>query len=175
MSAADLWALFSHFMLLSLLSVGGAITTVPDIQRFMVGEHHWLDARQFTNAVAIAQAAPGPNVLFVGVMGWMAGGPAGLFAGLVGMMLPSSTLALVASRWSRERRHTRGVQAFHQGMAPVSIGLLAATSWVLGTPTRGVPAAEALYVLTLLVMSRSRISPLWLLSAGALLGATGWL
>ena len=73
----DLLALFGHFVVLSLLAVGGAITTVPDMHRFIVAEHHWLTDAQFTASIAIAQAAPGPNVLFVAVLGWNVAGPFG--------------------------------------------------------------------------------------------------
>ncbi|HWI11861.1 MAG TPA: chromate transporter, partial [Burkholderiaceae bacterium] len=75
--AADLLGLFLHFLVLSLLAVGGAITTVPDMHRYIVAEHHWLTDAQFTASIAIAQAAPGPNVLFVAVLGWNVAGPLG--------------------------------------------------------------------------------------------------
>jgi chromate transporter len=174
-NAAELWALFSHFLLLSLLAIGGAITTAPDIQRYMVVEHGWLSPVQFTESIAIAQASPGPNVLFVAVLGWNAGGLAGLVAALSGILLPSTTLALLASRWGRQRRELRGVRAFNAGMAPISLGLLLATCWLLSAPTRGEPVAVLLLLATLGVMSRARISPLWLLAAGAVLGALGWI
>ena len=67
LSAADLLGLFAHFLVLSLLAVGGAITTAPDMHRYVVAEHGWITDAQFSASVAIAQAAPGPNVLFVAV------------------------------------------------------------------------------------------------------------
>jgi len=51
------------------LSVGGAMTTATGMQKFLVLERSWLTDGQFTGAVALAQAAPGPNVLFVAVLG----------------------------------------------------------------------------------------------------------
>ena len=69
----DWLALFGQYMLLSMLSISGAITTVPDMHRYLVAQHGWLTDAQFTSSVAIAQAAPGPNVLFVGLMGWNVG------------------------------------------------------------------------------------------------------
>ena len=55
---ATLWALFGHMLLLSLLSIGGAITVAPDMHRWMVVEHHLLTDPQFASSIAIAQAAP---------------------------------------------------------------------------------------------------------------------
>ena len=77
LSAADLLGLFGHFLILSLLAVGGAITTAPDMHRYVVDQHHWLIDAQFSASIAIAQAAPGPNVLFVAAIGWNVAGPLG--------------------------------------------------------------------------------------------------
>ena len=174
LSATDLLQVFVHFMLLSLLAIGGAITTAPDMQRYIVGEHRWLTDAQFTASVALAQAAPGPNVMFVAVIGWNIGGLVGVAATLAGSLLPSTTLALSATRWGAARRESIGVRAFTAGMAPLTIGLLLATGWVLTEPARHMPAAIALVALTLAVMLRTKASPLWLIAAGAVVGGLGW-
>lgn len=189
----DWLALFLQYMFLSLISISGAITTVPDMHRYLVTQQSWLTDAQFSSSVAIAQAAPGPNVLFVALMGWnvginAAGGveagirawPLGLFGllvTLVGIMLPSTTLTYLATRWGHRNRERRGVRAFKQGMAPIVIGLLGATAWVLAA---GNGAASAtpwhLWLLTAaatVVVWRTRIHLLWLLAAGAVLGALG--
>jgi chromate transporter len=83
LTLADWWSLFLHFVSLSLLAVGGAITTAPDIHRYLVDETHWLSDTQFTSSIALAQGAPGPNVMFVALMGWNVGlNAAGGLAGL---------------------------------------------------------------------------------------------
>jgi len=190
---ADWLALFLQYMFLSLISFSGAITTVPDMHRYLVTQQGWLTDAQFSSSVAIAQAAPGPNVLFVALMGWnvginAAGGveagigawPLGLFGllvTLVGIMLPSTTLTYFATRWGHRNRERRGVRAFKQGMAPVVIGLLAATAWVLAAGNGAATATPwHLWLLTgvaTLVVWRTRIHLLWLLGAGAVLGALG--
>ncbi|RZM03895.1 MAG: chromate transporter [Variovorax sp.] len=190
----DWLALFGQYLLLSLLSISGAITTVPDMQRYLVVQNGWLSGTQFTSSVAIAQAAPGPNVLFVGLMGWNVGlnagggidggihawllGFLGLAITMVGILLPSTTLTYFATRWGHRNRARRDVRAFKQGMAPVVVGLLIATGWVLAAGNRApdtppwhlwlVAGAAAL------VVWRTRIHLLWLLGAGAALGAAGF-
>jgi chromate transporter len=173
-AAADWLSLFTHFLALSLLAVGGAITTAPDMQRFVVGQQHWLSDAQFTASVALAQAAPGPNVLFVAVIGFNIGGMAGVAATMVGTLLPSATLALAATRFGERHREARALRAFTTGMAPLTLGLLVATSWVLLAPTRGEWGAAVLVAATLWVMLRTRLSPLWPICAGALAGVLGW-
>jgi chromate transporter len=178
LSNQELLALFGHFLLLSLLAVGGAITTAPDMHRFVVDEHHWLGNAQFSASIAIAQAAPGPNVLFVAVLGWNVAGPIGALATTTGTLLPSTLLTLFANRWGARRRETRGIRAFTTGLTPLTIGLLLATGWVLALPyvTAGEHRIEAvvLVALTTLVMLRTRLSPMWLVAVGAAVGALGW-
>jgi chromate transporter len=192
LTAADWFALFTHFATLSLLAVGGAITTAPDMHRFLVSDQHWLTEAQFTSSIALAQAAPGPNVMFVALMGWNvglnAGGGlgagwmgwvyafAGVFIAMFGIMLPSSTLTYMAARWGHQNRELRMVRAFKQGMAPIVIALLIATGWLLiaghSQPAKDWPL-WLLSVVCMLLVWKTKIHLLWLLGAGALLGAFG--
>jgi chromate transporter len=185
MAPADWLSLFVHYLSLSLLCVGGAITTAPDMHRFLVQEHGWLTDPQFSASIAIAQAAPGPNVLFTALMGWNvglnAGGLPAAFLGMVlclaGIMIPSSVLTYLTVRWSHANRDLRAVRAFKQGMAPVVVALLVATGWILATANgyqlRNWPTWAVAGVTTLIVW-RSRLHLLWLLGAGALIGWMGW-
>jgi chromate transporter len=192
LTAADWLALFTHFATLSLLAVGGAITTAPDMHRFLVSDQHWLTEAQFTSSIALAQAAPGPNVMFVALMGWNvglnAGGGlgagwmgwvyafAGVFVAMLGIMLPSTTLTFLAARWGHQNRELRIVRAFKQGMAPIVIALLIATGWLLiaghNQPAKDWPLWLLAFVSTLLVW-KTKTHLLWILGAGALLGALG--
>lgn len=190
----DWLALFLQYMMLSLLSISGAITTVPDMHRYLVTQQGWLTDAQFSSSVAIAQAAPGPNVLFVALMGWnvglnagggLAAGPhawalgmLGLTITMVGIMLPSTTLTYMATRWGHRNRNRRGVRAFKQGMAPIVVGLLVATGVILanGNQRPDTPAWHLWLVAGVagLVVWRTKTHLLWLLGAGAALGALGF-
>ena len=192
LASADWLNLFTHFATLSLLAVGGAITTAPDMQRYLVTEQHWLTDAQFTSSVALAQAAPGPNVLFVALMGWNVGLNAGgglqagwiglayalfgVFVTMFGIMLPSTTLTFVAARWGHQNRELRIVRAFKQGMAPIVIALLIATGWLLISGHNQAVKDWPLWLLALvsmLVVWKTKTHLLWLLAAGAALGALG--
>lgn len=177
LGAADLAGLFAHFLVLSLLAVGGAIATAPDMHRYVVVQQHWLDDAQFSASIAIAQAAPGPNVLFVAVIGWNVAGPAGALATMGGILLPSSLLSLWATRWGATRRDTRGVRAFTAGMAPLTLGLLLATGWLLADPYVRDPqhrlGAIVLVAGTVCAMTRLRFGPIPLVALGAVAGMLG--
>lgn len=172
---AELLAMFVHFTLLSLLAVGGAITTTPDMHRWLVRERGWLSDAEFTASVALAQAAPGPNVLFVAVIGWNVAGLLGAGAAIAGSLLPSATLAFMAARWGAAHRESIGVRAFTGGLAPLTIGMLLATGWVLTEPLRGYPATALVVLVTVAMMLKTTWSPLWAIAVGAAVGALGWL
>lgn len=185
--------LFIHFASLSLLAIGGAITTAPDMHRFLVSGQGWLSDEQFTASIALSQAAPGPNVLFVALLGWhlglnAGGGPLvgsqawwtalmGVTICMAATLLPSSMLTYTATRWAHQNRERRSVQAFKAGMAPVVIALLVATGWLL-TAAHDQPARDwPLWLLTAtaaLIVWRTRLHLLWLIAAGAILGGLGW-
>jgi chromate transporter len=191
-SGADWLALLSHFLSLSLLAIGGAITTAPAMHSFLVNDKAWLTDSQFTSSIALAQAAPGPNVLFIALLGWNvglnAGGGihagaqawwlalAGVGVAMVGILLPSTTLTFAAARWGHRNRERRAVRAFKLGMAPIVIALLVATGWILAS-SAGTPVDHwqpwLLTAVTTLLVWRTRVHMLWLLGAGALLGALG--
>lgn len=192
LTVSDWYALALHFLTLSLLSVGGAISTVPDMHRFLVTEHAWLTEAQFSTSIALAQAAPGPNVLFVALIGWNVGLNAGggLAAGLaawpsalggvalsmMGILVPSTLLTYFVARWAHQRRELRPVRAFKLGMAPIVVALLVATGWILASsqaPTFQHWPLWLLSAVSALIVWRTRTPLLWLLGAGALLGWLG--
>jgi chromate transporter len=184
LSAIDWLSLFAHFVTLSLLAVGGAITTAPEMHRYLVNEQHWLTETQFSSSIAIAQASPGPNVLFVGLMGWNVGMNAGglhlaclgLTLTMLGILVPSTTLTYFVAQWGHKNRELRAVRAFKQGLAPIVVSLLIATGWVLCAGQTKTLADWPLWLLTAitaLLVWRTKIHLLWLLGLGALLGAFG--
>jgi chromate transporter len=164
------------------MSVGGAISTTAEMHRYLVEQHHWLTQAQFNESIALAQAAPGPNVLFVALMGWNVGLNAGSMAAallgvavtMLGIMIPSTALTYVAAQWGHRNRELRAVRAFKQGMAPIVIALLMSTSFILGAAGGDARHDWPLWLLAVasgLVIWRTRIHLLWVLAFGALAGA----
>ncbi|MFM2323401.1 MAG: hypothetical protein RL244_280 [Pseudomonadota bacterium] len=190
---ADWLDIFLQFLSLSLLAVGGPMSTAPDMHRYLVTQQHWLTEAQFSSSIALAQAAPGPNVLFVGLLGWNLGlnaagglgaGPHaialalfGLLLAMTGCMLPALVLAYHASRWAQRHSDRRPVRAFKAGMAPLVVALMIATGWLLAAAHGNAAEDWRLWLLTLvatLIVWRTQVHLLWLIAAGALLGGLGW-
>jgi chromate transporter len=169
----NLVSLAAIFSQLSLLAFGGGNTILPEMQRQVVEVHRWMSQADFSAMFALAQAAPGPNMMIVTLIGWHVAGWPGVFVTSVAKFGPSSLVTIAAMHvWERfkDRPWRRYVQL---GLVPMTAGLVAAsaaliaqasdTSWVLAGITLAVAA----------LAYRTRIHPLWLLAMGALIGLTG--
>jgi chromate transporter len=166
----DLAALYGR---LSLLSFGGGPTVLPEMQREIVDVHGWMTAADFAALFALAQAAPGPNMLVSTLVGLRVGGIPGALVATLGMIAPSSLLTLFSlSAWDRFRTASwrKYIQA---GLVPVTSGLFLAAALLIA---RAADSSLSLAALTAAVAALSvgtKLHPLWLLAAGALLGVIG--
>lgn len=163
-----------QFALLSLVAFGGANAVMPEIHRQAVDLHGWTTERQFTDFFAIAQAAPGPNVLIVTLLGWQTAGLPGAIVTTLAMCGPSSLLAFGTARLWERFREARWRRVVQIGVVPVTVGLIAASAFVLAR------IADTRLSLTLITLGTAalahwtKIHPLWAIGAAAVAGALGW-
>ncbi len=180
MTLATLLRLVLVFGSLSLVSFGGGNAVLPAIRDDSVEVYGWLSDRQFADAFAIAQAAPGPSSLVVGLIGLKAGGVVGV-GGVLGavvatlaMLLPSSLLAYGASRAWERFRDSRWRIAAERGLAPITVGLVLASGLTVARASDHGPAAWAVTAAATWLLVRTRINPLLVMACAALLGLLGW-
>jgi len=158
------------FSLLSLLSIGGMSSIMPEMQRIVVEINHWVTPAEFTQLFAVSQAAPGPNILITSLIGWHVAGVAGSLAALAAMTVPASVLTwYVSAAWDRFRDAPwRAV--VQRALLPVTVGLVLSGGYVLATPHgldwRSVLIAGA----SAAALFATRLNPLWLLAGGGVLG-----
>jgi chromate transporter len=167
-------ALAVVFLQLSLLAFGGGNSILPEMQRQFVDVHQWLTVQDFTAMYALAQAAPGPNMMIAPLLGWRVGGLAG--AGVVSLCVfgPSSILAAIVLRLWKRFQHAAWRPKVQAGLAPVTIGLVGTSAALI---TRGAAHTWLLAAVTTacaLLLLRTRVHPLLLLAAGAAIGLTGF-
>ena len=159
-------ALAIFFAQLSLFAVGGANSVIPAMQHDLVDGHHWLDGPLFASLVAIAQAAPGPNAMVVGLVGWHVAGALGALLATVAFCGPPALLTVILGRgWSRIRTHRIG-PLLTEGLAPITVGLVLASAFSL-------VRAQGFHPATLLITSLAALVALWHTRAGGLLLAAG--
>lgn len=161
------------FAQLSLLAFGGTNSVLPEMQRQVVTVHGWLDARDFAAMFALAQAAPGPNMMVVSLIGWRVAGISGALVTTAAVALPSSALTyLVSGTWNRFR-DAPWRRALQAGLRPVTAGLITASAALLirSTTVGWGTAAVTLGASVLFLMTR--LHPLLVLAGAAALGASG--
>jgi len=162
-----------QFVVLSLLAFGGANAVVPEMHRQAVEAHHWLSDKDFAALFAIAQAAPGPNFMISTLVGWRAAGLAGALVATAAMAGPSCLLVYwVGKAWDRYRAAPWRI-ALAAGLAPVTVGLIASSAWLLTRAAATDARLMAVTCATAIAAYFTKFNPLWFLAAAAGLGFAG--
>jgi chromate transporter len=159
-----------YFSLLSLVSVGGIPSVMPEMQRLVVDVQGWMTAAEYTQLFAIAQAAPGPNVLVTALIGWKIAGLVGGLVALGSFCGPAAVLAYsIGGFWDR-MRDAPWRKVFQRTLVPISVGFIVSGGYVLATP-QGVTWQSALIAgASAAVLYATRLNPLWILATGGVLG-----
>ena len=176
----DLFEVIRTFLGLSLFSLGGGNTLLSEYHHISVDQFCWLTPAQFADLYALAEAAPGPSSMIVGLLGLGAGWREGPFWALLSaygaelaILLPSTLLMVVAClRW-RQMRDSPWRIAFERGLGPITLGILFAVGLkILRTSDTNRPGVIVSLVVCVLML-RTRISPLWFMAVAGLLGGLG--
>jgi chromate transporter len=162
------------FSLLSLITVGGVITVLPEMHRNVVEVHGWMSGAEFAQLFALAQASPGPNILVVSLIGWKVAGFAGAVVATGAACAPSSLLTYAVSRIWQRFRGARWRAVVEDGLVPVTVGLMLAGGYLITLAADRSALAFVITASTAGIVLATRIHPLWLLAAGGLLGLAGW-
>jgi chromate transporter len=159
-----------YFALLSIVSVGGIPSVMPEMQRLVVDVQGWMSAAEYTQIFAIGQAAPGPNVLVTALIGWKVAGVAGGLVALGAFCAPAAVLAYsIGGFWDR-MRDAPWRKDIQRVLVPITVGFIISGGYVLATP-RGVEWQSALIAgMSAAVLYATRLNPLWVLSGGGVLG-----
>ena len=167
-------ALAWHFLLMSLLAVGGVYAVLPEIHRQVIETRHWMTEQQFADLFAIAQAAPGPNMLFATLIGWHVAGVAGALVTSAALCGPTCLLTYgVAHVWQRFKDAPWRI-AIQAGLVPVAVGLVAASAYLITRAADHSVMAVLLTAITAGIAYGTRINPLWALAAAAAIGFAGY-
>jgi chromate transporter len=163
-----------YLLILSLLAIGGINPIVPELQRFLVVEHGWISNEDFVALFALAQAAPGPNVIFVTLLGWQLGSLAGAALATLAICGPAVIIAYLASGLSLRWQATRWFVLLRRSLTPLTTGMMIASAWLLtdaatsNVVNLAITGVAAVFVLT------TRMHPLLPLAGGAVIGILGW-
>ncbi|MEI6279369.1 MAG: chromate transporter [Verrucomicrobiae bacterium] len=162
------------FSSLSILSIGGGNTVLPEMHHKAVDGYHWLTNKQFADVFAISQAAPGPSILIVTIIGYKAAGVPGAILATIAMMLPAGVLVYLVSRvWERAKELPLR-KAIERGLAPLTVGLILASGWVMSRAADHDWRAFLLTGVCTAIFSTTKINPLFIVATAGLIGWLGW-
>ena len=167
---SEIGHLASIFGQLSILAIGGVAPVLPELQRQVTDVHGYMDRPTFAALFALAQAAPGPNMMVSTLVGLHVAGLTGALVSTGALIGPSSALTFVTARlWHRfrERRWRQTVQA---GLVPVTVGLVAASAGLLSAATTQGFVTAGITGATAIIVVLTRWHPLWLLGVGTVTG-----
>jgi chromate transporter len=170
-----LTTLAGYFALMSLFAIGGANSAVPEMQRVAVEVERWMTDRQFTDIFAIAQVTPGPNVIIVTLIGYHVAGLVGALVATLAMCGPTCIFAFYIGHVWERFKDAPWRAAIQAGLLPISIGLIAASAFVVASVAVHNLVAVAVTLTTAIVIYTTRLNPLWIFAAAALLGLAGLL
>lgn len=165
-----LFDLFREFAQLAFIAFGGASALLPELHRVAVVQHQWISATTFTQLFAIAQAAPGPNVLVITLIGWEVAGLPGALVSTLGMCLPMSVVIFFLFGHWQQFRHARWRQAIQLGVAPLAVGLVLSSGSLIALSGSPDFPGLLLTLFTVILSLRTRLHPLWLIAGGAVYG-----
>ncbi|KAB8307076.1 MULTISPECIES: chromate transporter [Rahnella] len=167
---AVLLSLALLFTELSLLAFGGGNTILPEMQRAVVDIHHWMSAQEFSALFALAQAAPGPNMMIVPLIGWQVAGWSGLLVSSLAKFGPSSIVTIIVMGGWKRYKDKPWRQLIQRGLVPVTVGLVVSSGLLIAKASATTMTLAGVIALCTLMALNKRIHPLWVLAVGAVLG-----
>lgn len=167
----DLIEIALVFVRIGLLAFGGGLAILPEMERQVVNDHHWLTHREFVDSWSLGQLTPGPGMLMVLFAGYRVAGVPGALVALVAIFLPSSLLTWLAASQLELLRRSPWIAAFQRGLAPVALGLIAAGGYtILRSAVQDVPSGVLAFG-AVFILWKWRPNPTLVIIPGGILGA----
>jgi len=147
---------------------GSGLAIVPFLHGGVVNQFHWLNERQFLDAVAVAMITPGPVVITVAFVGYLVAGSLGAIAAAVGVFVPCYLFVIIPAPYFRRFADNARVKAFVDGVTAAATGAIAGAAFVLGRRALIDLPAVLIAVVTWAVFSRFKKlpEPLVIVAAG---------
>lgn len=103
---------------------GSGLAIVPFLYGGVVTEYHWLNDKQFVDAVAVAMITPGPVVITVGFIGYLVAGLPGACVAALGTFLPCYLFTIIPAPYFKKYGKRPGIVAFVDGITAAAVGAI---------------------------------------------------
>ena len=162
--------LFLSFLKIGSVLFGSGYVLLAFLRSEFVVRLGWLTNQQVLDAVVAGQITPGPVFSSATFVGYLLGGwPSALLATL-GIFLPSFLFVGLLSRILPFVRKSQWAATFLDGVNAASLGLMAGVTVQLGRTAIIDIFTIVLLLVTLFVMFRLKVNPIWLIIGSGLLG-----
>ena len=149
---------------------GSGLAIVPFLHQGVVQQFGWLNEQQFIDAVAVAMITPGPVVITVVFIGFLAAGFLGAVAAAIGIFLPVYLFTIIPAPWFSRNRDNALLKAFVLGATSAATGAIAGAVILLARRAiYDVPTA-AVALISLGILWRFKIPEPILVAAAGIVG-----
>ena len=172
---STLASLFLKLSVFSLFAFGGINALLPTLYDLAVNQEQWINSQTFADYFAIAQAAPGPNLMTVTLIGWNVGGIFGAAIATLAIAWPSSIMIYFLQRSINNMQDKDKQKSIQFAAGALAVGLVLSASWQIALQINQSTAAYLLTIGTIAITFFTRWHPLYLIAIGALLGVLGFI
>jgi len=131
-TAGTIARLFAFFLKAGAFVFGSGLAIVPFLYGGVVGNFHWLNERQFLDAVAVAMITPGPVVITAGFIGYLVAGPVGATLAALAVFAPPYLIVIFGAPYYHRFAQNPQVNAFVRGVTAAAVGAIAGAAYILG-------------------------------------------
>ena len=150
---------------------GSGLAIVPFLYGGVVTEHHWLNDKQFVDAVAVAMITPGPVVITVGFIGYLIAGLPGASVAALATFLPCYLFTIIPAPYFKKYGKLPGVVAFVDGITAAAIGAITGSVIVIAKRSIvDIPTAAIAVTTALLLWKFKKLQEPVVIAAAAVIG-----
>ncbi|MBC3868749.1 chromate transporter [Undibacterium oligocarboniphilum] len=150
---------------------GSGLAIVPFLYGGVVTEHHWLNEKQFVDAVAVAMITPGPVVITVGFIGYLVADFPGACVAALGTFLPCYLFTIIPAPYFKKYGKLPAIVAFVDGVTAAAVGAITGSVIVIAKRSiMDIPTALMALVTIVILWKYKKLQEPFIVAGAALIG-----
>ena len=162
--------IFTFFFLAGSIAFGGGLAILPFLQHGVIQQYHWLNNKQFVDAVSVAMITPGPVVIAATFIGYFAGQIPGAVIATIAIFLPVYLIVIFLTPLFNKHAQNPQVVAFIEGVLAAAMASIAGSVVLLGQESMTNTAEFVIAVLALVATKFFKVPSVIIVLAAGLIG-----
>jgi chromate transporter len=162
--------IFLTFSGMSLTLFGGGYVIIPAMQQVIVEGFHWLNTKEFADAIAMGQITPGPVILTATFIGFRVAGYLGACVATFAIFLPPGILMIVLSGFLKKMKDSKVITSIFKGMRPAIIGMIFSAAFTVGKEAELIWPSAIIFVAVLILLVKFKADVLYMIPLAGLAG-----